>query len=93
MAYKVGFLNLLKYNTFYQNLFHYLDNPNQKDLTNVQNHFIYTYKLPDGERIHDTRVENLHKEIFAEVKTKEQVALNIQQYRTQNNHSKKSYSI
>jgi hypothetical protein len=88
MAYKVGFLNLLHYQKFYQSFFHYLDNPSQRNLNNVDSNFTYTYQIADGERLHDTRVENLHKIIFSEVKTKEQVAFNIQKYRS-NNLSKK----
>jgi GH24 family phage-related lysozyme (muramidase) len=64
MAYKVGTPNLLKYNIFFDKLFVYMDQPNQKNLDKVIYNFDYSYKTRKGERKHDSKVEVAHSSFF-----------------------------
>lgn len=87
MAYKVGGDNLSNYKTFYKKLFKYLDSPNKSNLNQVQKNFTYTYATLDGQRLHDTRVEDIHNSFFsdcsihADPKAKEKVSSKINQCR------------
>lgn len=87
MAYKVGAENLMKYKTFYKKFFSYLDKPTKANLQQVQNNFTYTYATLQGERLHDTRVEEIHTGFFSQCaissdsKTKEKIASKINQCR------------
>lgn len=87
MAYKVGAENLTQYKTFYKKFFSYLDKPNKANLQQVQKNFTYTYATLEGERLHDTRVEEIHTGFFAQCainadpKAKEKVASKINQCR------------
>lgn len=87
MAYKVGAENLMKYKTFYKKFFAYLDKPTKANLQQVQNNFTYTYATLDGERLHDTRVEEIHNGFFAQCaissdsKAKEKISSKINQCR------------
>lgn len=87
MAYKVGGENLVNYKTFYKKLFSYLDKPTKANLSQVQKNFQYTYATLDGERLHDSRVEEIHTGFFSDCsiasdpKIKEKVSTKINQCR------------
>lgn len=87
MAYKVGGENLMNYKTFYKKLFGYLDKPTKGNLAEVKKNFQYTYATLDGERLHDTRVEEIHAGFFSDCainvdpKIKEKVSSKINQCR------------
>lgn len=87
MAYKVGGDNLANYKTFYKKLFKYLDSPNKSNLNQVQKNFTYTYSTLDGQRLHDSRVEDIHTGFFSDCsvqvdpKAKEKVSSKINQCR------------
>lgn len=87
MAYKVGAENLTQYKTFYKKFFSYLDKPTKANLQQVQKNFTYTYATLEGERLHDTRVEEIHTGFFAQCaissdpKAKEKISSKITQCR------------
>lgn len=72
MAFKVGKKNLLKYNQFFNGLFNYMDKPTAKNLERVTANINYSFKTRNGNRLHDTRVEQLHTEFFNECSIKEE---------------------
>jgi GH24 family phage-related lysozyme (muramidase) len=64
MTYKVGATRLLKYNDFFDKLFAYLQKPSELNLQSTAKSFEYSYKARDGERQHDTKVEQTHETFF-----------------------------
>lgn len=72
MAFKVGKKNLLKYNQFFNGLFNYMDKPTPDNLEKVTDNIDYSFKTKNGDRLHDTRVEQLHTEFFNECSIKDE---------------------
>ena len=74
MTYKVGQPGLEHYNTFFSDFIKYLENPTTENQEKVANDFVYHYKQ-NGKVLVDTRVDNIHHDLFMKTNHNEQLAL------------------
>lgn len=74
MTYKVGQPGLAHYNTFFNDLINYLNNPTLQTQEKVANDFVYHYKL-NGKILVDKRVDDIHHDLFMKSNHNEQIAL------------------